>query len=213
MKIYRLLRSNKESGPYSAEELVAMGLKPYDLLWADGRSAAWRYPSEIEALRAFAPAVEEQPYDRFYKKSKLTDTVKSNVSEESIVETIAVSIEKKQKPKIKITADWSKVETKKAAIPVHEIIEKKIITDRKVSWENAWLNWEQEKKTATEVSKIPLGKYVAEKKEDAVLETKFSASLDDIKSQYIENILHSKKKTENFNIPVSPKYIMAAALC
>ena len=67
--MYLLLRNNKESGPYSLEDLKAMGLKAYDLVWVDGKSAAWRYPCEIEELSAFAPAVEEQPFDRFYKKS------------------------------------------------------------------------------------------------------------------------------------------------
>ncbi|HET6256102.1 MAG TPA: hypothetical protein VFE32_18645 [Puia sp.] len=66
--MYLLLRDNKQSGPYSLDELKAKGLKAYDLVWVEGRSAAWRYPSEIEDLRAFAPAVEEQPFDRFYKK-------------------------------------------------------------------------------------------------------------------------------------------------
>src|SRR5579862_3667809 len=45
-----------------------MGLKGYDLVWVEGRSAAWRYPSEIEELKSFAPIVEEQPFDRFYKR-------------------------------------------------------------------------------------------------------------------------------------------------
>lgn len=69
MNKYLLLRDNKQSGPYSAEELAKKGLKPYDLVWLEGRSAAWRYPSEMEELKSFAPAVEEQPYDRFYKRS------------------------------------------------------------------------------------------------------------------------------------------------
>ena len=66
--MYLLLRDNKQSGPYSVEELKTKGLKAYDLVWVEGRSAAWRYPSEIGELSAFAPAVEEQPFDRFYKK-------------------------------------------------------------------------------------------------------------------------------------------------
>lgn len=68
MKTYLLLRDNKQTGPYTAEQLAAKGLKPYDLVWQEGRSAAWRYPSELEELKPFAPVVEEQPYDRFYKK-------------------------------------------------------------------------------------------------------------------------------------------------
>jgi hypothetical protein len=68
MMKYLLLRDNKQSGPYSVDELKGKGLKAYDLVWVEGRSAAWRYPSEIDELSAFAPAVEEQPFDRFFKK-------------------------------------------------------------------------------------------------------------------------------------------------
>ena len=67
--MYLLLRNNKQSGPYSLDDLKTMGLKAYDLVWVDGRSAAWRYPCEIDELSAFAPAVEEQPFDRFFKKA------------------------------------------------------------------------------------------------------------------------------------------------
>jgi len=67
---YLLLRNNKESGPYSLDDLMKLGLKAYDLLWVQGKSAAWRYPSEIEELKSFAPVVEEQPFDRFYKKEE-----------------------------------------------------------------------------------------------------------------------------------------------
>lgn len=70
MNQYLLLRDNKQSGPYTMEELVAKGLKAYDLVWVEGKSAAWRYPSEIAELKPYAPVVEEQPYDRFYKKNQ-----------------------------------------------------------------------------------------------------------------------------------------------
>ena len=68
MASYLLLRNNKESGPYSLEALIQLGLKPYDLVWVEGRSAAWRYPSEVDDLKFYAPIVEEQPFDRFFKK-------------------------------------------------------------------------------------------------------------------------------------------------
>lgn len=71
MNKYLLLRDNKQSGPYSVDELAAHGLKAYDLVWLEGKSAAWRYPSEIEELKPFAPVVEEQPFDRFYKKPEI----------------------------------------------------------------------------------------------------------------------------------------------
>ena len=68
MNKYLLLRDNKQSGPYTVPELIEKGIKPYDLVWHDGKSISWRYPSEIEELKAYAPVVEEQPFDRFYKK-------------------------------------------------------------------------------------------------------------------------------------------------
>lgn len=68
MTNYLLLRDNKQTGPYTFDELKEKGLKAYDLVWIEGKSAAWRYPSEIPELSPFAPPVEEQPFDRFYKK-------------------------------------------------------------------------------------------------------------------------------------------------
>src|ERR1700742_2892217 len=83
--MYLLLRDNKQSGPYSLDDLKTKGLKAYDLVWVEGKSAAWRYPSEVQELKSFAPAVEEQPFDRFYKKpsaeTKATVTVQKEIPE------------------------------------------------------------------------------------------------------------------------------------
>jgi hypothetical protein len=67
MQHYRLLRNNKESGPYTWKELAHLPLKPYDLVWVDGKSAAWRYPSELPEFKELAPAVEEDFYQIFHK--------------------------------------------------------------------------------------------------------------------------------------------------
>ena len=75
MKMYLLLRNNKQSGPHSLDELKSMGLKAYDLVWLEGKSAAWRYPSEIDELSSFAPAVEEQPFDRFFKRPSSASSI------------------------------------------------------------------------------------------------------------------------------------------
>src|SRR5262245_38150329 len=92
---YLLLRSNKESGPYSLSELVSLGLKPYDLIWIKGKSAAWRYPGEIDELKEYAPAVEEQPYDRFYKKPGEEKKPEPVAPAPKVQPTIAVHAEKK----------------------------------------------------------------------------------------------------------------------
>ncbi|OLY90916.1 hypothetical protein SAMN05444008_11728 [Cnuella takakiae] len=59
-KVYRLLRNNRETGPYSLEELLQQNLKPADLVWVEGKSGSWAYPYEIEALRAFVAAPQVQ---------------------------------------------------------------------------------------------------------------------------------------------------------
>ncbi|MBC7946703.1 MAG: hypothetical protein H7Y42_02405 [Chitinophagaceae bacterium] len=86
MANYLLLRSNKESGPYSVDDLMTLGLKPYDLVWVQGKSAAWRYPSEVDELKPFSPVVEEQPFDRFFKKEsdKQGEIKEQNQSEKQV---------------------------------------------------------------------------------------------------------------------------------
>src|ERR1700709_931154 len=68
MSTYLLLRDNKENGPLTFDEIRTKGLKAYDLVWVEGRSAAWRYPGEVEELKPFSPEVVEQPFDRFFKR-------------------------------------------------------------------------------------------------------------------------------------------------
>lgn len=62
-KVYLLLRNNRQTGPHTLEELLQQDLKPMDLVWVEGRSAGWSYPSEIEALKPFvkAPVPEQRP--------------------------------------------------------------------------------------------------------------------------------------------------------
>jgi hypothetical protein len=50
-KCYLLLRNNKETGPLSITELLQLSLTPNDLVWVQGKSAGWRYPSEIDELK------------------------------------------------------------------------------------------------------------------------------------------------------------------
>lgn len=59
-QVYRILRDNKEKGPLTLEELLQLSLKPFDLIWVEGRSAGWRYPSEIESLKPYLENGEGQ---------------------------------------------------------------------------------------------------------------------------------------------------------
>lgn len=51
MKTYQLLRNNKSMGYYTEICLLQIGLQPLDLLWIDGESITWKYPSELEEFR------------------------------------------------------------------------------------------------------------------------------------------------------------------
>jgi hypothetical protein len=84
MQHYRLLRNNKESGPYTWKELVDLPLKPYDLIWVDGKSAAWRYPSELPEFKSVAPAVEEDFYLSFHKRPAASGAVEKTVEKTAL---------------------------------------------------------------------------------------------------------------------------------
>lgn len=124
MNKYLLLRDNKQSGPYTVPEIIEKGIKPYDLVWLDGKSISWRYPSEIEELKAYAPAVEEQPFDRFYKKP------------EQVIKTTPVAVEHiPYVPKnIVENVDEEHTAQKKVYInfPVGNTPEKKVVHEKKI---------------------------------------------------------------------------------
>jgi len=104
MANYLLLRNNKQQGPLSLQHLIQLGLKAYDLVWVEGKSAAWRYPSEIPELKPYCIVVEEQPYDRFYKKpGEKKEEVEINFPEEKIIAQPAIVrtiTERKETPEI-----------------------------------------------------------------------------------------------------------------
>lgn len=56
-KVYLLLRNNLQSGPYTIDELRQQKLRPDDLIWKEGQSTAWCYPSELDELHAGTQAV------------------------------------------------------------------------------------------------------------------------------------------------------------
>jgi len=116
MTKYLLLRDNKQSGPYSCDDLRTKGLKAYDLVWVEGKSAAWRYPSEVEELRSFAPVVEEQPFDRFYKRPSQVNTNTSQVG----THTAAVAAQASQP--VTISTGTSSFPGETSAIPGKRII-------------------------------------------------------------------------------------------
>jgi hypothetical protein len=58
-KVYLLLRNNQQTGPFNLEELIRFDLKPYDLIWIEGKSAGWYYPQEIKELHSHLPFLKQ----------------------------------------------------------------------------------------------------------------------------------------------------------
>lgn len=210
IRVYRLLRNNKEEGPFTAEELIQKNLRPYDLIWVDGRSAAWSYPGELAQFKNYAPLPGEENSDQ-------NDKAQSAISP-SVQAAMAINnniSQAKEKPRYKVSAAWSKIQTvttaavntikadsgkknspKKPMVVSHSTG----IPSKSLSWEEAWQDWENQKDTGNEihqpappkslVNKKPVNKKSAE----AVLETKYAEPLDSLKDKYIENILQQKQR-------------------
>lgn len=87
MKEYLLLRNNKQSGPYSAEDLRSMGLRALDLVWVEKKSSCWRYPSEIRELAPFAPPAEEAGAMSSQQDRKVINIAEKLVAEKTIFTT------------------------------------------------------------------------------------------------------------------------------
>jgi hypothetical protein len=214
MDTYLLLRSNKQSGPYSLQQLVTLGLKPYDLVWLEGKSAAWRYPSEVEGLKDYAPATEEQPYDRFYKKpeekpqeNKINKPAQPQQETYSLpkeeiyvlpVENKTVTTSKKvfvAMPENHVPKKQSQPVYAKAPAFVEEkpaVIEEKKVESKPLYTEHETLP----KEPVLPKQKEIINAYPVSLKEEPTLNEKYSESLDDIKKRYTETYLSRKKKSK-----------------
>lgn len=224
MNNYLLLRNNKETGPYKLDELINKGLKAYDLVWIEGKSAAWRYPSEITELKPYAPAIEEQPQDKLLKQEPVVTT--TNICNTGMYNKAAAAA---PKPRIRVKAEWSKVQapvatttatTTTTAAPVEDKIsvpqppaeqpavipaKQPAATAEKPAWENSWLDWKEEQAAVKQALKNTPA-YTAHNvqsttkgDEQPVLETKFSQSLTEIKERYAATVLKAKGRTGEFN--------------
>ena len=211
-RIYRLLRNNKEEGPFTSEELVQKKLRPYDLIWIDGRSAAWSYPGELSEFKPYTPLPGENSANQINKQQSTTVSP-------SVQAAIAVNnnlTQQTPKPRYKVSAAWSRIQTvtapvfKKVMVDESQLSSSKNIAETKqaessqaksLSWEEAWLDWEKEKiiTPAIEPLKAKTGivspAKTPNKNYTPPLETKYEESLDSLKDKYIENILQQKKKT------------------
>ncbi len=206
MKKYRLLRNNKETGPYTATQLIEMGLKPYDLVWLDGRSAAWRYPCEMDEFKPYVKAVEEQPFDRFFKRpTNIISTTKITPIETAPAQNSLQAEPPKTKPRIRVKADWNQIgqppaqyappsNTQAIILPQPAAAPKQAVAN--ASWESQWLDWQQEKRAVEDAAKHDNATVMENRVDTApVIETKFAQSLDSLKQRYTDTVLKAKGHT------------------
>ncbi|SFP86382.1 DUF4339 domain-containing protein [Parafilimonas terrae] len=225
VKVYRLLRNNREEGPFTAEELIQKSLQPYDLIWVDGSSAAWRYPGEIPQFKQYAPLPGEsnamQPaMNNFPKTTKPAAHVATAVNNN-------ISPVVKEKPRYKVSAAWSKIQTAAAPAiknnqPENEkksSVKKSMVTGRlnsvsskSLSWEDAWLDWEKEKDgISATAQKILFNTRNAPDKKTPTLQTKYAQPLHALEDKYIDNILQQKQKTKrSFSFGKTGDFILPA---
>src|SRR5688500_1416387 len=72
-KSFIILRDNKENGPFSLEDLLQFSLQPHDLVWIEGESTGWLYPTEIDMLKKYVQKVtsfSSQTENKIYSKEK-----------------------------------------------------------------------------------------------------------------------------------------------
>jgi hypothetical protein len=153
-------------------------LKPYDLVWVEGKSAAWRYPSEVEELKLYAPAVEEQPYDRFFKKASKSSTESVNNSSEQQKEILKESqnqvAEKNNERKIFVSMSEK--------------------NNGSGQYQQYQPKPDQEAHKPAEEKEIP--PIIVHETEDSTPVTKYSQSLDEIKEMYIHTLVNRKTRTK-----------------
>ena len=182
-KVYLLLRNNKQSGPHTLEELLQLGLKPKDLIWIEGKSAGWSYPSEINDLKPHLDAASQStalqetlqkaevqaspPIDNqaFMPVEKQSSAFDESSPASKVYVSMPVSINK--------STELKKPEVENIILPQADIIE-----------------WKAEELRKKIQSYTPESR-AAEKKEQAIV-TKFQSTIPEREKEYTSWIYNQK---------------------
>jgi hypothetical protein len=206
MKPYLLLRNNIQSGPYSVEELNMLGLKPFDLIWVEGKSFSWKYPTEIDELSSLAASVEQDISNIANNiKEKKLSAVNESVSQLSGMEAgeakivpFADSGTEKSVEHHSIVAFPPKIEHVEARTIKSPTVIKVQIRDK----ENTEYLPAQEPIASGPASFLsPERPAVLDPGKQAVeLETKFAQPMDEIREKFIESRVITPRKLRDRNI-------------
>lgn len=209
-KVYLLLRSNKQTGPYSLEELLQLNLKPFDLVWVDGRSAAWQYPSEIPSLKAYVPETPQaaapfQPIATSVMEEMLVQASNSNSGSQpqnpfsqktETQKRVFISIPKTYTPpkEQKTFASQNSYAEHKAYLPPVEAP----VTEKKIEVKQAIPTYAQ---ASSSYQQKAVG--------DEEVHTNYSRSLNDVEENYTNWMYQQKTKKK---VSVNPKDLALVVL-
>lgn len=198
-KIYLILRNNKQNGPYTLDELVQLNLKQHDLIWVEGRSAGWRYPTEIEALK---PYVAGAPADPAGQKNTSMPTEPADAPIRTISTADAVAVKQSSKAGkhifISMPGGNTPVSPAMAAPAASEQAEEET-PEAKL-----------ERRARELQQRIQAFSKQQEEKPKEETETKYARSLEDLRQDYA-NWLHEKKNKKKFRIGKT-EWMVAAGL-
>jgi len=93
-RVYLLLRNNQQTGPFTIGELLQQQLKSSDMIWIEGKSAAWTYLSELE-LTFF---IKDPGVDENFHAPKTEDEIERKAEE--LRQRVLVSARKTYFPKL-----------------------------------------------------------------------------------------------------------------
>ena len=185
-KTYSLLRNNKQSGPYTLEELLQLKLKPFDLVWVDGKSAGWSYPSEIDALKIYVadiPKPIETEHAALSTQSPEQNIVTPPPAKEIVLKKSTASTTAKN-IYISLPAGSHVKENSISVIPRAENIEEEESPEARLERKAQELR--NRIQAFSESKKQP--------KADNDLDTKYARSLDDIKEEYSSWLYQQRNK-------------------
>jgi hypothetical protein len=183
---YRLLRNNKETGPYSLEELLQLSLKPFDLIWVEGHSAGWRYPSEVETLKS-------------YMESDSLETATTPV--QYAVSRTEIPIENTSHV---LVSDMRSMPEERGRANDREVQNFSFGQAPAVNEEEEEITAEKLEQKANEIY-LRVQAYTQQKEQGQQgVQTKHARSLEDLKQEYAE-WLHQSKQKKSFNL--SKKHI------
>lgn len=207
-KVYKLLRNNQQTGPYSLDELVALQLKPFDLIWEEGRSGGWSYPCEIDALKFMvaeaapaSPVRDEDPLGKKMPVESGVETPKQQVYHAVIPQTVAPAA---KHIFVRLPGGAQAAATGSANNALTAVAE-----DPRASAGEESPEQKLERKAMElrqRVQAIAETRKAAE--EEPSLDTKYSRSLDDIKEEYTHWMRTQKRQRRSF--PLTRKQLAIA---